>query len=196
MWKLRLLNATEKISFADLGEFAGEVDAELIGIGSYLAQDVDVSSLQIDEYYQADETVKYEARSVWESLSFVKMFKGFAANLYGRFVGRSVAVDKLDGLSNGLVSAAVANHYHFPSDHLKLEATDNQTSLKMTGPIDAIGNLVLAQVAVGKVFGENKYLSNNTYQSPSQEQELRVDELARKILPALETSFKNDTLIR
>ena len=192
MWKLRLLNATETIPFADLAQFADQVDMELIGFGSYLAQDVDVSSLDIDEYYEADDTVKYEAKSAWGSLSFVEMFKGFAANLYGRFADRNAGLNRLAAVDmrNTVAGATFSSSYE--RGQLKLEAAGNQKDL-VAGPIDAIGNLVLAQVAVGKLFGENKHLSNNGYLSPDQEFAVKTDELARNILPALEMSFENET---
>lgn len=192
MWKLQLLNATDKISFADLGAYTDQVDMELIGLGAYLAQDVDVSSLDIDEYYQADDTVKYEAKSVWESLAFVRMFKGLTANLFGRFVGRNAVANRPDEIRNILSSASISSSYETPTDHLKLEA-DNQ--INVASSIDTIGNLVLAQVAVGKIFGENKYLSNSRYLSPDAERALKADELARTVLPALEMRIDNETLI-
>lgn len=185
MWKLKLLNATS-IPFADLAAFADKVDIELNGFGSYLAQEVDVASLHIDDYYEADDTVKKDS-----SKSLIEMVQDFAANLYGRLVGRKVAVnDQINATSAGEL---LVNPYKTPTDHLEVEDI-NQAGLSAYSSIDTMGNLVLAQVAVSKLFGENKLLSNRSYLSPDQKIMLKQNEITGKVLAALKMNFENETL--
>ncbi len=54
MWKIQLMNLTNKIPFSDLAMYKDEVDLELVGKGNYVTRGAHIPDLDVEKYYKSD----------------------------------------------------------------------------------------------------------------------------------------------
>lgn len=70
------------------------------------------------------------------------------------------------------------------SEKLLINFSKNKSNdLKISTPFDVHGNLILGQLIIHKVFGNNESLHKNSYISPKQERNIKINKLISEILP-------------
>ena len=189
MWKLRLIDTQAAASFDDLKKYKDEIDLELVGFGGYIADGIDISTLHVDDYYQRDDTV-FVNENAEKEVSFLGGLKNKVSRLLAGLFQQS---GNQDGFER---TESVIGHY--PNDHFatvghpKIASSNDNALGTINGSVDTIGNLLLGQIVVGKLYGTNKHLNGNPYVSPDLRRSMKVNELTRKILPVLKRDEKND----
>ena len=191
MWKIKLNDTRDVDTFDDLKKYENETDLELVGKGSYIYIDADfnISALQVDDYYQRDDTVFVNENATNEE-SFIDSLKNKASRfLAGLFQQKSFDQESFESTRRAV------GHYpkeHFASfAHPKITSSTGNALGTISGFVDTVGNLLLGQIVVGKLYGPNKHLNSSTYVSPDLRRSMKVNELTRKILPVLKRN-KNE----
>ena len=189
MWKLRLINTQSAASFDDLKKYKDEIDLELVGYGGYLARGLDISTLEVDDYYKRDDTVlaNENNKEPANEVSFIDSLWNFASMLFGGIFKRSddvieprVSLGRIESL------ASYSRSDSFGSiSHSRIASSSSGNLSVANSSVDTNGNLLLGQIVVGKVYGANKHLSGYSYVSPDLKRRMKLEELTRKVLPAL-----------
>lgn len=198
MWKIKLIKSSDLANFNDLEKYKNEIDLELVGYGGYIANGINVSNLEIDNYYQHDDTVISKKKDEIQDNSFFGMFKSMASKLLSHVYSRdsesshSNSAELLTDSDSNFLDYKV-NEYDFEvNKQLDTDFNQKTTSLSSAySPMDTIGNLVLGQVLVGKLYGPNKNLGHNHYISPDLKRKILLNDLSRRILPVVEQKDKD-----
>ena len=187
MWKLKLIE-TQSASFEDLKKYKDEIDLELVGFGGYIADGINISTLHVDDYYQRDDTVFVNENA--EKVSFLGGLKNMTSRLLAGLFQQSGNQDDFESTES--VIGHYPNDNFAAGDHPKITSSNENALRTINGSVDAIGNLLLGQIVVGKLYGTNKHLNGNAYVSPDLRRSMKVNELTRKILPALKRDENED----
>lgn len=180
LWKFRLVKSS-KIPFSDLTGYKNQTNLELVGLGSYVESQMDVSGLEIDKYYEVDETLSDLDENQTKKASFRNKLKILSKKLFGHFKNRNEGLVRMGHVLNG---------YDVPKGNPRIDFTDNNNLIKSNGTIDLNTNLLLGQVLISKIYGPNKNLNLNHYVTPKQERDIELNEIYEKVLPALHIKNK------
>lgn len=188
MWKFQLISTQNAAAFDQLKKFKDDIDLELVGRGGYLANKVDISSLDVNDYYKRDDTVIDNEDSANEA-SFIDRIQSMASTFLSLIFLRSVNVSALQNDSERIeswVGQTVGYNPHDRSKQFGYSRITNSNSNDLSvanNSVDTIGNLLLGQIVVGKIYGPNKHLTGQSYVSPDLQRRMKVDELTNQILP-------------
>lgn len=164
MWRFQLIDIEKANSFDKLKKYKDELDLELIGLGGYLADGLDISSLNMDDYYKPDHTI-FENK--------------------GRFGEQQIDLEEIESP----IDLTAGHHSQINSKFGRVcgrISSSNSNDLSVANSsVDTFGNLMLGQVVAGKIYGPNRHLTRQSYVLPDLERRMIVDELSKKILPVL-----------
>ena len=174
LWKFRLVSTKDEKAFEELKKYKDKINLELVGYGGYIANGINASDLNIEDYYKYDDTIINE---IEDDSSFVSNLKTMTTRLFSKW--NYLSSDLWNYLSNGIRSVD-----NFPK-LTNFNQEKNALKEVEVSSMDTFGNLVLGQIVVGKLFGSNKHLSDNYYLSPDLKKKMEINELTNRVLPIL-----------
>lgn len=198
MWKFQLISTQNSSAFDQLKKYKDEIDLELVGFGGYLATGVDIPSLDVNDYYKRDDTV-LDNEDPANEVSFFDRIQSMASRflslIFVRSLNASTRQNDLERIESRVGQTVGYNPYDSYKEvgFSKLTSSNSNDLSVANSSVDTIGNLLLGQIMVGKMYGPNKHLIGQSYVSPDLKRRMKIDELTKKILPALKGAHENES---